>query len=377
MKPKKILNHFDKGNHKIVLTDSHAEQEKQKRAELRAAVEKHDIFVSKSASEFIDEALAMPDPIPLYLTLWHQGEISFLIGDTGAGKSLKAILIALKIAIHQVVLYADFELAAKVFQLRSTNKDSGKTFQYPDNFKRLEYADWNNIPDGRNATDWIIETLKMHMERHKCKVLIVDNITYLGAQVGDAKDATPLLKALKEWQRGTRKTDKDMGISLLILAHCRQRKPYSPIEKDDMFGSSRQMNFCDSAFAIGESKKDKNWRYIKQLKERLTEKTYGANNVILYTLTPQDNGLLDMVFDKHVSEADHTEERMSLSQEESSAKWKEAWEQRQLIDEDGKPSSFKYIGELFGYSHPTAMSYVKQYQAILDKEKEEKSKYKL
>jgi hypothetical protein len=84
-----------------------------------------------------------------------------------------------------------------------------------------------------------------------------------------------------------------------------------------------------------------------------------------------------MVFDKHVSEADHTEERMSLSQEESSAKWKEAWEQRQLIDEDGKPSSFKYIGELFGYSHPTAMSYVKQYQAILDKEKEEKSKYKL
>jgi len=350
--------------------DSHTEQEKLRKKKLRDEILKHNIFVSKPASEFIKEARELPDPKPLYRNIWHEGEIGLLVGDTNTGKSLKAILIAIKIALHQVVIYADFELTSKVFQLRSTNKDSNTSFNYPDNFIRLEYADWNNIPEGYNEIEWIIETLKVHMEKHKCKVLIVDNITYLGSKVEDAKDATPLFKALKEWQR-------ENGMSLMILAHLRKRKPCSPISIDDLLGSSRQMNFTDSAFGIGESKIDKSWRYVKQLKARLTEKTYGANNVILYELTPKKNGLLDLVFKDYSTEHEHTEDQIPRSQEMETNRWKEAWEQRQLKDELGNPSSYSSIGELFGYSHVTAMSYVKQYQAILDKEKEEKSKYKL
>jgi hypothetical protein len=51
------------------------------------------------------------------------------------------------------------------------------------------------------------------------------------------------------------------------------------------------MNFCDSAFAIGESQQDRNLRYVKQIKQRNTEEKYGADNVCMFSISKESNFL--------------------------------------------------------------------------------------
>jgi len=49
-----------------------------------------------------------------------------------------------------------------------------------------------------------------------------------------------------------------------------------------MAGSMHLMNFCDSAFAIGESLKESNVRYLKQIKVRNAEFKYDSENVATF-----------------------------------------------------------------------------------------------
>ena len=53
------------------------------------------------------------------------------------------------------------------------------------------------------------------------------------------------------------------------------------LTQNSLAGSKRIANFMDSIFAIGASKKDRpSSRYIKQIKVRSCEMTYGEDNVI-------------------------------------------------------------------------------------------------
>lgn len=51
------------------------------------------------------------------------------------------------------------------------------------------------------------------------------------------------------------------------------------------------INFCDSAFAIGEPPPDKNVRYLKQIKQRNTAELYGADNVCVCLVNKPHNFL--------------------------------------------------------------------------------------
>src|SRR5690606_8580378 len=106
------------------------------------------------------------------------------------------------------------------------------------------------------------------------KVLIIDNITYLGNDTEKAKSALPLMKQLQ-------KLKKKYGLSLLVLAHTPKRDMAKPITKNDIQGSKMFINFCDSCFAIGASAQDPQVRYLKQVKQRQTEERYGLENVVL------------------------------------------------------------------------------------------------
>jgi hypothetical protein len=56
-------------------------------------------------------------------------------------------------------------------------------------------------------------------------------------------------------------------------------------------GSKMLINFCDSSFAIGESHKDKDIRYLKQIKERNTSKIYDGENVVICQVEKPSNFL--------------------------------------------------------------------------------------
>jgi hypothetical protein len=61
---------------------------------------------------------------------------------------------------------------------------------------------------------------------------------------------------------------------------------------------------CDTSFTIGASSKDKNLRYIKQIKERYTEKIYDSENVCVCEISKQQSFLGFKLID-YSSESEH------------------------------------------------------------------------
>lgn len=246
--------------------------ELQKADQLAASVpEQIGILTVKTANRTMQEAALRPNPDALWLSLWYEGEVCCLFSDSNLGKSIYAVQIASSIAEKQRVLYFDFELSDKQFQLRYSD-ETGNLNRFPDNFYRVEInRDALDIGDFEEA---IISNIEQAAIKSDAKVLIIDNLTYLciASEKGDAAGTLMFrLMALK----------RKYGLSMLILAHTPKRCLSNPITQNDLAGSKKLYNFFDSVFAIGKSAKDNSIRYIKQLKVRYGNYTYDADNVIV------------------------------------------------------------------------------------------------
>jgi len=229
------------------------------------------IFTVKTANRTIREAALRPNPDALWLTLWYEGEVCCLFSDSNLGKSIYAVQIATSIAKKQKVLYFDFELSDKQFQLRYSD-EANNLNQFPDNLYRVEIN--RDSLDAVNFEEAVIGNIEQTAIKLGAKVLIIDNLTYLcvASEKGDAAGTLMLrLMALK----------RKYGLSMLILAHTPKRCLSNPITQNDLAGSKKLYNFFDSVFAIGKSAKNSSVRYIKQLKVRYGNYTYDADNVIV------------------------------------------------------------------------------------------------
>ena len=102
--------------------------------------------------------------------------------------------------------------------------------------------------------------------------------------------------------------------SLLVIAHTPKRNLSSPITQNDLAGSKRLFNYFDSVFAIGQSARDPNLRYVKQLKARSTEILYDASNVIVYEKA-KDEGFLSFHLIGYAKEYEHLREPVGKDQE--------------------------------------------------------------
>ena len=245
----------------------------------------------KTANEWLEEAKTTPIPEMLFGEFWHEGEISILFSDSNLGKSILSVQIADSIskgkqirgfrleAEKQAVLYFDFELSAKQFEVRySTKNDAQKVFEnhylFDDNFKRIEINPDAETPVKYTFEEYLYQSLEQSITETGAKILIIDNITYLKNQTERSKDALPLMKDLKALK-------SKHGLSILALAHTPKRDLSRPITQNDLGGSKMLYNFIDSCFAIGQSSADKNLRYIKQIKARNTAMIYDTENVIV------------------------------------------------------------------------------------------------
>ncbi len=249
--------------------------ELQKADQLAAEMsERIGIFTVKTANRTIREAALRPNPDALWLTLWYEGEVCCLFSDSNLGKSIYAVQIATSIAKKQKVLYFDFELSDKQFQLRYSD-EANNLNQFPDNLYRVEIN--RDSLDAVNFEEAVIGNIEQTAIKLGAKVLIIDNLTYLcvASEKGDAAGTLMLrLMALK----------RKYGLSMLILAHTPKRCLSNPITQNDLAGSKKLYNFFDSVFAIGKSAKNSSVRYIKQLKVRYGNYTYDADNVIVYVI---------------------------------------------------------------------------------------------
>lgn len=271
-----------KSTNKISMLSQELE-EKSKLLDEQATVgsKSDEIFIVKSANQAMQDAKDIPDPKPLWLSLWNEGEVCCLFADSGVGKSIYAVQIATAIAQNQNVLYFDFELTEKQFQLRYTN-EKGENYKWPSKLFRVEAN-----PEKMNLDNFekeVIDGIEALAQKYNTKVLIIDNLSWLCNAAEDGELAAKLMKELMKFK-------KKHGWSILVLAHTPKRDMNRPITQNDISGSKKIPNFIDSAFSIGFSVLGDSNRYIKEIKTRLGKTTYGANNVINAVIEKTDNFL--------------------------------------------------------------------------------------
>lgn len=242
-----------------------------------------EIFAVKPAAQWIDDAARRPDPEPLWLTLWFENEVACLFADTNMGKSIYAVQIADHIARQgRRVLYLDFELSDKQFQLRYT--DAGAVYPFSPMMLRGEFG-LSAVPE---SLPQMVDNIRSAALRHDCKVLIIDNITWIcnRSESGDAAgELMTLLIGLK----------RELELSILCLAHTPKRAITASLTQNSLAGSKRIANFMDSIFAIGiDHTRLPQGRYIKQIKSRNDELKHGADNVICATVEKR-SGMLQLV----------------------------------------------------------------------------------
>lgn len=253
------------------------------------------LFSIRTANETIAEAKKRPNPEMLFDEFWFEGEVGCLFADTNAGKSILAVQIGHDIAKSQRVLYFDFELTDKQFQMRYTEEATQRVHEFPPNFYRIE-VDRDEIGLD-NFTGQIMDGIEAAAIQTEAKVLIIDNLTWLCNDDTKGDLAGRLMIQLIRLK-------KQLGLSLLILAHTPKRPLSMPITVNDLAGSKKLSNFFDSIFCIGKSYKAEDLRYLKQIKVRNCAKHYGADNVAVYRLDKVDS-MLQFVFVEYSSEREH------------------------------------------------------------------------
>lgn len=308
----------------------------------KASSEKPSLFVMKSANQTVADALSQPDPRPLYHTYWIENENTCLFADSHAGKTVFAVQMADWVTKHNpndMLLYFDFEMSDKQFQLRCTDKANKKVYQFADNFIRV-YTNPDAFLTMKNKFEEVlIKGIEALVDKHKAKYVIIDNISVLCEDKENGKEATRLMNHINALV-------KKYKFSLLVLAHSPKRDESRPITQNDLGGSKMLFNFFDGVFAIGKSR-IKDVRYTKQLKARtrLSEsglKYYIDDEVEVHQIK-QIDGLVQFVHQEDGQEIEHLKKKESISDD--------ILEQAKELKSQGK--SYKQIAKDLNVSKST------------------------
>ncbi len=286
--------------------------------DLQTNKNKSRVLVVKSANTWTKEASTRPLPKELFSSLWFEGEICILFADTNCGKSILAVQIIDAItkgvgmfnfkveAPSQKVLYLDFELSDKQFQIRYSTDNVN--YEFHESFLRSEF-DIQSIDDEKmNLEEMVLKDIESLIIKQEVTIIVIDNITYLKPEMEKSKNALPLMKELKSLKI-------KYNLSILILAHTPKRDLSRPITNNDVAGSKMLINFCDSAFSIGRSSEGALIRYIKQIKVRNAEEFYGSGNVIVCEILKIDS-FLKFQFIHFDEEINHLKDSSNDSNEE-------------------------------------------------------------
>ena len=306
------------------------------------------LFQYKSFNKTLEESRELADPLPLWKTLWYEGEICCLFGDTGTGKSILAVQIAKEIAEKKKILYFDFELSEKQFEMRYKDTD-GNLCNFPDNLIRVD-IDLDSL-ELHDYETRLIEGIEKDALAMGVDTLVIDNITWLCSNMEDGDLAGKLMMKLIRMK-------KRHNWSILVLAHTPKRDAQKPITQNDLAGSKRVLNFLDSAFSIGFSEWGIDIRYIKQIKGRHGRTLYGTDNVISAEIK-KDGAFL--FFDEigNAKEADHLNKKRAITpkqDEEVKTETKADMRARQLFTKllsGGKSLTNGELEQQSGLTHST------------------------
>lgn len=267
----------------------------------------------RTAKQRMEHARNLPPISQLFGQIWQKGELHFLFGDTGSGKSIMGVQIADALAKGlsvlpgianenepQKVIYHDYELSDRQFFQRYTDQN-GKDYEFNDNLL-IDNLDWPLLMAQNPLTPFvelIQEKIKFDIETHEAQILIIDNITFLHVHNStDTQTALEIMRFLDSLKR-------EFSLSILVFAHCPKVALNTPITINHFAGSKMLPNFADGVSTIGKSEQGANIRYLKQIKpSRNGEMVYDRENVIALQLT-NENSFLHFDFLRNESEFNH------------------------------------------------------------------------
>jgi RecA-family ATPase len=217
-----------------------------------------DAFVMKTANTWMAEMQRGEGMKKLFGTFWFENELCILFADTNVGKSILAVQIAESIAsgkpiypfaqspVVAPVMYFDFELSSRQFEQRYTINGQQR-HPFSEQFYRV-VPNPNATGSSRfkNHAEYLIHSLENKLITSKVKIIIIDNLNCLCPGTDGAGVALKLMQQLQLLKA-------KYQLSVLVLAHTPKRNPTRPITRNDLQGSKMLINFCDSAFALGES----------------------------------------------------------------------------------------------------------------------------
>ena len=174
-------------------------------------------------------------------SFWYEGELSCLFADSNVGKSILAVQIADRIARTDNVLYLDFELSEKQFQLRYTD-EYGKPYTFPERLYRVS-LDCDALLDADFEGTIIGSIEQMAQSR----------------PAAGSSSLTTLLTCAVPWRKAMRagrlmiqlnNLKKRYGLSILVLAHTPKRSLDCPITSTTLpeaSGSTISLTACLSS----------------------------------------------------------------------------------------------------------------------------------
>lgn len=225
-------------------------------------VEQANVFSSSTMQSVIEDGKKKPPIHRLWGDFWWENELVFLFADSGIGKSILATQIAYEICKGkseyvevetepQKVLYFDFELSDRQLARRYANAN------FPDTFIRSAISEEISQDE---LSMGMIDGIRDKLLDTGAKVMILDNLSYLSTQTAEAEYAGAIMDGLTRIKR-------EMGISIMVIAHTPKIEENKPLSKTNMAGSKILSNFADGVFAIGRTKSGV--RYLKLLKTRM------------------------------------------------------------------------------------------------------------
>ena len=292
-------------------------------------------FICRTANDCIEAAKSQPIPKKLFFSLIFENELTILVADTGVGKSIFAVQIANEISLTEKVIYLDLELSDKQFQGRYSDNYENE-FVFNPNFYRVVFKRRFEMPNGTSYEDYFIQSLTSLINNTGAKIVIIDNMTRLiTGDTDQAKSAKPLMDSLNNLKF-------DFNLTMLLLEHTKKVDTCKPIQLNDLQGSKMKANFADAVFTIGRSAKDKNLRYVKQLKVRSCEAEFDSENVIVYEVVKQ-NSFLNMQFIEFGSEYDHLKQLTESDRENIKEKVNELNHQGKSLREIASELSISHM----------------------------------
>ena len=243
-------------------------------------------------SSFMDKLEGVVMPNPVVSPLIYEGEVSLLFAFAGTGKSFMSFQIArslamgervfgLETASPQKVLYLDTEMTLQQLKARYDG------IHFPENFV------WEPLRD--HSQEEAYSRIGKSVEKVKPQIVILDNISSLGAMDSNPEKIILILKYLRSLRDAH-------NLTVLIVAHTPKGQLGKPITEASFYGSSALGNFVDSSFALGTSSTGESYRYLMQLKSRISEKVYGETNVIELLLERDRKGFLGFTYQREVPE---------------------------------------------------------------------------